>query len=1434
MENIFKELTLDDLNNEDFFNSIKEEEFILVLGAGFSFGLKNKSKSDFDDERYIPVVEDFIKMTSRRFSTSIPMNNFQTAADQWQRHIANSDIEFSDFKNLFLLDEEEFIKENKNLYSNILVPKWSRIYTFNFDNVLDVLVKDKRNDYEIQYYDVGSFSSANKTGIGYLHNSILEANKISDLVFTNLQYANKILHPNNHLYYSLFNDVEKHKKNILIIGCGFVEQSVYTYVLSQITRVDLKIIHINFKDKPQYELDFENKVNDISWINCKAKEFLNFISTNLEKISKQDFLPKYIAQIKRSQSPSLNEESKVLTFNDFLNSEYLEYFSRRKFKSKILKETGNEFQTESDFLNQILENKFYGLVIHGQGGIGKTRLMLELGISMIDEDFIALKVLADFENFDELISYFNRRPNQKYLLLFDYIEEQKTFEKIVKWIISNNIDNVKLIGNCRNTIVSDIQYSFYEYLKFIDIGIKSKTGVYRKTEQDYKRAVVKSIINSIPDKSLSAHLNYTRLKSFYQSRPSFAAFIKYIYLKNPDETLSIATNDNFSSWLIKKLKQTTNKNISYSEFFEKKKYIFQILLCLPSSANSTIKLVGMNQGEICFADEINKLIQDGWIDTNGGTLRVVHDTITDSLLIEYLNHFQFHDYYLIKLLEFAESTDCISSLLWSIQRVWEEFLNENILKFQKCIAKFLDSNLNENNVQEFWFKYKIYTSHLLSEEDRIILFIKHKHVLKENFALEKFGSSLAYSMGWVYENISDLTKKRYYSDNLKELYFNFWNINGRHNSFINDPRNGKIISCYINLFGIDDHIKDRFLEYCELVLCNTNNLEHISFAVVSWLNHDGDASQEVINLITSWFEVYEKVENDTVNRSYIINSCITRDLTNIIPLKYIVPTIQNLINTFLFLKQELYNKNISPELKIIVIEWFEIYEKEKPSYLCPIPLAINWIKCDGDTTIVMKSVIGWLDENNDSIKSVFELGDYLYKIPKKTALKELEASAQVIFNNYSTSKEIGYCIGYWIYKGGNLLIVEPFVNSWLNNFGLSEIGVLIITNWLDKKGNCLVVKNFIAPCLSFLGTQIHANYLMKSWLKWGNDPFIIQEYIIEFFKVKENQEFLYCGELISIWLEKTNSSQLIKDAVISWLAANGKNLHSLSVCRFWLEKGKDTDVVENYIINDLTYHSSDKRTYKVLLLWLMLSGKPDPIKLSINGYLKSNWKELGSIEVIKELIKLNFCLDEISIYIFMIVNNLGYNPFNELILTNDNKIFNKLNPKFKIELCESEKEAGKLSYRIENHLLCRQSPDLIKKDVLEFLTKYGLESFASFVISSWLEYGNDFNFIKHFLISWLEKHLLVESYSSFVLSNALETESGFEVVHDKTIEWLKKYGKTKEAKFPLSSWLKLKGNEGAEEIEVWIIYWFENFYDIEDGNWRDDLLLNFALDRKTN
>lgn len=1391
---MISEINLNDLKNEHFFRSLREGGFVLVLGAGFSFGLKNATGSSSEDEMNIPISKNFVRLTNRLFETNWPENDFHRAADTWFRKTEEDKTgdKFEQFRRLFLLDETEFARNRKRLYQTILAPYWSRIYTFNFDNVLDVLIQDRPAEYDVQYYDVGSFRPGNKTGIGYLHNSILRAKSINDLVFTKYQYAEKISGKNNHLYYALFNDLEKHGKNLLIIGTGFAEDTVYQFLHSQITRNDLSIIHINYDEKPNYGQEFENKVQDIRWVNCTTEEFLRFLQRYPEETSRKDPAPDFVEPL-RSVPRRPVPKSLVRSFSDFLDGNYLRYYSREEYKAHCFPDQALDFKTENDFINLLDAGDALGLIIHGQGGIGKTRLMLELGRRLMERGDKVLRIHVEFEAFHELLEYIALMPETRFILLFDYIEEQKVFDKVIRWMINEKTEQVRIIGNCRNTYVEDLKVSYADYFHFVDIGFKDKLDEERKMEQRYLRKVILSIVHSIPDRRVVEYLLTARARgSLSQARPAYAAFIKYLYSKNPRSKINILDNENFIHWLIRKIQQTLGGHPLVAGFYDSRKYIFYFLSCLPSRPPATRSFFEVPVSGANFSYEINRLIRDGWIDSADDYMRLVHDTVADILLLEFFKYYRFRERVLEDLLDFAWNHNSASSVMWSLQRIWDEIPEEKQASYQITIGYFIRKSINATNCKDDWFRYKIDNTRLINELDRIRILIEHRDLLSENSSLEKFGSSLAYAFNWVRENIADPGSRTHFKDELYSLYHQYWNIDGRFNEIFKEPRGGKIISSYINLFGIDEHISGAFRMFIQEVPFIPENYTSLSITVGSWL-YEGDPKlvetlvpellQQPINrrvayyILSHWLSSGYKPQ---LIKSYLEKWLIDPEEPEIIP--------------FIF-SSWLKKGDDANVLTQSIKNWFMVSSNEetKGSILC------DYMEAGGDYLPLIAEMNEWLINNYENSVSVTLLGRLLEINIDKSFLVDFEAITINVLRYHQDLKEIGFIIGYWIEIGGNLNIIRPRIESYFREFGRSKQGIAIAAQWLHKGGESEYVRELLAELMNSDWLVRDYVILLLNWILHSHEPEFVDKAISNYFDLPENQIIYEDRYLITNWLEKTQTPDPVRSAIRPWLDANSSRTDgAIRVCSIWLRHGDDPELVRDYVARILPGHTQVIESFIVINNWLDATGDWKTIGPAFLSFLSFWAHDLSALSVGRKWLE----KDGSPEYIKSLIKSLSLRPLPKSAL---------------------------LSSIIKLWLKTDESPDYIKPLVMRFLKVNSRNEQGGYVLTSWINRTGDVAAVKKPLIEYLDLFVDRENDASFILEAALVNDAGFKIVYPYLMNWLNQFGLNPLARYPLSSWLKLKGNEGAQEADQWILNWAERHYNPGNHNWRDELLLDYAL-----
>ena len=119
------------------------------------------------------------------------------------------------------------------------------------------------------------------------------------------------------------------------------------------------------------------------------------------------------------------------TFRSYLTSDKLPYYSRARHLTVMPAPPGVDTPDEEALLNQLDEGTTTGHVVTGTGGLGKTRLTLELGRLAQGKGWLVLQVRRRLRE-DALERLAERlTPDIPVLLLIDYVETQRDFAELL-------------------------------------------------------------------------------------------------------------------------------------------------------------------------------------------------------------------------------------------------------------------------------------------------------------------------------------------------------------------------------------------------------------------------------------------------------------------------------------------------------------------------------------------------------------------------------------------------------------------------------------------------------------------------------------------------------------------------------------------------------------------------------------------------------------------------------------------------------------------------------------------------------------------------------------------------------------------------------------------------------------------------------------------
>ena len=356
----------------------------------------------------------------------------------------------------------------------------------------------------------------------------------------------------------------------------------------------------------------------------------------------------------------LEETEDHTSFRAYLDSSKLPYYSRAEHLKTHPAPPDSELVDEEDILASLGKGETTGLVITGRGGIGKTRLTLEIGRLAQQKKWLVLRVfsrlkLAALERLAEQLT-----STTAVLLVLDYIETQKDFNELVETI--NNLNDtyflhIRYIASCRRSYYKNVAGT--ARLRAIDLS-PHLTGPATSWGEIYREATTRHILE---------HCGIDQAETYWslcRDNPILAVFVSYLYSLGREGDLGeLLHEDGFGVWVSKRIQLSfPNTNIG------RELAILMAFLPMPTESRHL------------FEDETYRLLfdtlaNDGWIEKyvepelpqSEGWISL-HDVLADQIVLSHAKSVQVTlELFVRELLKKARASDCLRSAIVSLQRL---------------------------------------------------------------------------------------------------------------------------------------------------------------------------------------------------------------------------------------------------------------------------------------------------------------------------------------------------------------------------------------------------------------------------------------------------------------------------------------------------------------------------------------------------------------------------------------------------------------------------------------------------------------------------------------------------------------------------------------------------------------------------------------------
>ncbi|MEN6640963.1 MAG: hypothetical protein ABFE08_00820 [Armatimonadia bacterium] len=399
------------------------------------------------------------------------------------------------------------------------------------------------------------------------------------------------------------------------------------------------------------------------------------LTARLER--RPDLLFRFFPETRPRSLVPIEAHKTVGTFRSYLEDAKLPYYSRSAHARAYPPPQGITIPQERALIDRLASDDLTGLIVTGAGGIGKTRLALELALQAHGEGWLVL--FAPHQLRYEDITYLGETPlvGTRVLVLLDYVETQSEFAQCVQRMSELNDAlefQLRFVASCRKTYYSKIQ-SLDGQLE-VPLSPVGSPG-WAAWEEDYQHHAVRHILTATGVPLGDHELRLCR------DVPILAVFLAYLLKSKRTEAFQqLLAEEDFGRWVLRRLEMT----------FPGRRLERELALLLPQFPLSDSIGMRLSADQ---RDVLDHLATDGWVEkmTAGDAAaadvwEVAHDVLADQAVLSYISGIPHTlEEWVRDVLQTAESLGTLPSALVSLQRIasllpgpvrWSALIEERI------------------------------------------------------------------------------------------------------------------------------------------------------------------------------------------------------------------------------------------------------------------------------------------------------------------------------------------------------------------------------------------------------------------------------------------------------------------------------------------------------------------------------------------------------------------------------------------------------------------------------------------------------------------------------------------------------------------------------------------------------------------------------------
>jgi hypothetical protein len=796
------------------------------------------------------------------------------------------------------------------------------------------------------------------------------------------------------------------------------------------------------------------------------------------------------------------------SFRRFLLSDSLPFFSREQFLDE---HTTLRIKREEEIVEALdRQAGLEGVILTGAGGVGKTRLGLELCDRLSKRGWLALR-LTERGVSASISDLIRAHLEPAGLALFlDYAEKADDLAGIIEEVGRVNDSGshrIRLIATCRFSALSTIQDAFAPLAsQTVTLGRQFGSN---SIEAAYADWVVDKILRfgQIPRAS--------DVRRVCHGLPILAAFALFLCRRDAAQ-FNAQFGDltgvvDFREWAKRRLELAVHSNGFRQDRRTVLRHLALLALRLPMPRHEAHSIAAESDLD---ASLFELMRVDGWIEFEDGSVFAIHDVFADAMVAHYVFETS------------AVANTRAEELLF--EGAASGFLRRALAVLDRLAAHPGFDSLNGTEI----------VRNLIARCPGPIL-AAHEQLLRGRLLSERGKIHLLADCPELRLALSDSPNCDVLLARLAETLSRLRWDNPAESEFVSkaaDVINPMIAARLYN------PQQSNMLLRCAFAL----SPERYRSAVLERIHSQPTALQTHFLLVQWLYRGLPKSDIEAATKAWLSAHSKTVSQTS-------------------FVLKAWLDAGCGPEeIGPYAIQWLEVFAATQAAGY----VYRAWLDAAGSRKLVEVYILQWIRifETLDDARFIYQRW-----LDAGGDREPIDGHVLKWFQVFGKTEEARFVYQPWLDDGGPRELIDDFVLEWIQEFGTTEDARFVYQAWLTAGGSRDLIDEHVLRWIELFGHSEHATHVYKPWLVAGGDRGLIDHHVlrwIEAFGETEAAQFVY-----KAWLDAGGQRASIDQHVLRWLSFHGRKAVAVYVLVAWLSAEGEFQSVAGYCLDWFAKHS---------------------------------------------------------------------------------------------------------------------------------------------------------------------------------------------------------------------------------------------------------------------